>query len=75
MQETVTIIHDKDYGALVCGIGVSDVLYEYALGHYRPNFPVPAIRTRTFNSLYKLGYVSAENNFDVDAVFEYYIKD
>lgn len=49
--------------------------YMYARGETKPNYPMPALRMRTFNSLVKLGFTSAENNFDVDTVFEYYIKD
>lgn len=64
-----TTVHSSDYR--LYGFAVSN----YALGITKPNYPMPAIRTRTFDSLYKLGYVSAENRFDVNTVFEYYIKD
>lgn len=50
------------------------VNHEYVTGRAKPNYPMPAIRMRTFDSLVKLGFTSAENNFDVDTVFEYYIK-
>lgn len=50
-------------------------VFWYAIGLLKSNYPMPALRMRTFNSLVRLGFTSAENNFDVDTVFEYYIKD
>lgn len=41
---------------------------EYTLGYLPPRYPVPAKRMRTFEYWKYLGYVSAENNFDVEIV-------
>jgi len=48
---------------------------DYAIGWSKPNYPMPAIRYRTVSSLIKLGYVSALNEFDVEAVFQYFIEE
>lgn len=48
---------------------------KYFTGQTAPNYPMPAIpQRRTFETLRYLGYVSAENNFPIDVVFERYIK-
>lgn len=49
--------------------------FRYTHGAMEPNFSMPAIRYRTVSSLIKLGYTSALNGFDVDVVFDYYIKE
>lgn len=49
-------------------------IYQYLRCEVPANYPVPAIRQRTFESLRKLGYSSAENKFPIDVVFENYIK-
>lgn len=67
--------HPNMSDTLIACCGSLGYMLPYMRGEYPAHYPVPAIRTRTFNSLYKLGYTSAENKFDVDAVFEYYIKD
>ena len=42
-------------------------------GHEQPNYPVPAILPK-HTKLIDLGYVSALNGFDVDAVFDWYVR-
>jgi hypothetical protein len=45
----------------------------YMRGEYPPNYPVPAILPK-HTKLVHLGYVSAENGFSIEAVFNQYIR-
>lgn len=45
----------------------------YAMGCCRANYPVPAILPK-HTRLMHLGFVSAENGFSIEAVFNQYIR-
>lgn len=66
----ITIHHAQDVTAWVeeDGITLPTWYYAYATGKYKPHYPVPAIRSRTFEYWRNLGEVSALNGFDIEVV-------
>lgn len=72
---SVLVVHYPQGKAVVYNYRKPWVNPSYAMGNGKPNYPVPALLPKqTFDSLFDLGFVSAWNGFDVELVFNQFIK-
>lgn len=73
------VIHKAEYKyyreRLMPAIGFSSRA-AYALGYDKPHYSVPAIRAMVSNAyrLIDFGIIAADNGFDIQAVFERFVK-
>ena len=85
----ITLKHRRDHCSIDCncvvqhGLRIHDTCDDacnltcnYLKGNEPPNYPVPAIRAMVNNAqrLIQFGEITAENGFDLQTVFERYVK-